>query len=119
VAVNRQQDVVSRAVGRPGVVLIGEGDPQRVATLLATEKRKMTRYVPDIPIHEFSVGVYPDQVPLRRLQKQMGKLPRTLRPAQVTEIRQRLNALGGLMQQMPIPKGPVPKGGRVPRGKLR
>jgi hypothetical protein len=46
-------------------------------------------------------------------------LPKQLAPAQVTEVRQRLNALGGLMQAMPIPKGPMPKGGKVPRGKVR
>jgi hypothetical protein len=119
VAVNKQQDVVSRAVGRPGVVLIGEGDPQRVATLLATEKKKVARYVPDIPVHEVSVGVFPEQVSLRKLQRTLTKLPRSLKPAQVTEVRNRLNALGGLMQAMPVPKGPMPKGGRVPRGKVR
>lgn len=119
IAANRQQDVVSRAVSRAGVVLIGEGDPQRVATLLATEKKKVVRYVPDVPVHEISVGLFPEQVSLRKLQRRLTKLPRTLRPAQVTEVRNRLGALGGLAQQMPIPKGPMPKGGRVPRGKAR
>lgn len=119
VAANRQQDLVSRAIGRPGIVLLGEGDPQRVAGLLATERKKLARYVPDAPIHEVSVGVYADQVPLRKVQSTLRKLPKALAPAQVTEVRQRLNALGGLMQAMPIPKGPMPKGGKVPRGKVR
>lgn len=119
VAATRQQDVVSRAVGRPGIVLLGEGDPGRVATLLASERKKMARYLPETPIHEFSVGLFSEQVPLRKLQKRLQKLPKALAPAQVTEVRQRLNALGGLAQSMPIPKGPMPKGGRVPRGKVR
>jgi hypothetical protein len=119
VAANRQQDLVSRAVGRPGIVLIGEGDPQRLTGLLATERKKMTRYLPDTPIHEISVGLYAEQVPLKKVQRTLRKLPKELAPAQVTEVRQRLNALGGLMQAMPIPKGPMPKGGRVPRGKVR
>lgn len=119
VAANRQQDLVSRAVGRPGIVLIGEGDPQRLTTLLATERKKMARYVPDAPIHEISVGLYSKQVPLRKVQRTLQKLPKQLAPAQVTEVRQRLNALGGLAESMPIPKGPMPKGGRVPRGKVR
>jgi hypothetical protein len=119
VAANRQQDIVSRAVGRPGVVLIGEGDPSRLVPLLTTERKRIARFVPDVPIRELSVGLHADQVPLRRLQKSMTKLPKDLKPAQVTELRQRLGALGGLMQQMPIPKGPMPKGGRIPRGKLR
>jgi hypothetical protein len=119
VAANRQQDIVSRAVGRPGVVLIGEGDPTRLVALLATERKRIARFVPDVPIQELSVGLFAEQVPLRKLQRTLGKLPKQMRPAQVTEVRQRLNALGGLMQQMPIPKGPMPKGGRIPRGKLR
>ncbi|MDX6201595.1 MAG: hypothetical protein QOJ83_1095, partial [Frankiales bacterium] len=32
-------------------------------------------------------------------------------------VKQRLRALGA--GQPPIPKGPMPKGGRVPRGKMR
>jgi F0F1-type ATP synthase assembly protein I len=119
VAANRYQDVVSRAVGRPGIVLIGEGDPARLGPLMTSEKKKMSRYVPDVPIHELSVGLFPEQVPLRKLQRSLNKLPKALAPRQVTEIRQRLNALGGAMQSMPIPKGPMPKGGRVPRGKIR
>ncbi|MGH8940864.1 MAG: DUF4191 domain-containing protein, partial [Actinomycetes bacterium] len=43
VAVTRNQDIVHRAVGRAGVVLIGEGSPTRVGNLLATEKRKVAR----------------------------------------------------------------------------
>src|SRR3954470_12179560 len=48
VAVTRNQDIVHRVVGRPGVVLVGEGSsPQRVATLIAQEKKKVARFVPD------------------------------------------------------------------------
>lgn len=119
VAANKQQDMVSRAVGRPGVVLIGEGDPYRLRSLLANERKRMTRFVPDAPVTEIIIGEGEGTIPLRKVQRTVQKLPRTLKPAEVTEIRRRLGALGGLMEQMPIPKGPMPKGGRVPRGKMR
>ena len=53
-------------------------------------------------------------MPLRKLQRTVMKLPRALRPAEVTAVRKRLDAL--TTTPLPIPKGPMPKGGRVPRG---
>ena len=38
IAFNRQQDVVHRVVGPPGIVLIGEGNPNRLRSLLTTER---------------------------------------------------------------------------------
>src|SRR5215469_6932077 len=37
IAANRNMDVVHRAVGKPGVVLVGEGSPSRLPSLLAAE----------------------------------------------------------------------------------
>ena len=48
--------VVHRAVGRPGVVLVGEGAPSRVGNLLAQEKKKVSRFVPDVPVYEVQAG---------------------------------------------------------------
>lgn len=114
VAVTRNQDIVHRAVGRPGVVLVGEGSPSRVGSLLATEKKKVARYVPEVPIYELQAGNEQGQVALRKLTKQVMKLPRNLTTAQVTEVNRRLKALGTM--SLPIPKGPMPKNLRMPRG---
>jgi len=38
VGANRNMDVVHRAVGRPGVILVGEGSPNRLASLLARRR---------------------------------------------------------------------------------
>jgi hypothetical protein len=119
VAATRQQDLVSRAVGRPGIVLIGEGDINRVRGLLQNETKRLSKLVADTPVHEIIVGEGPGTIPLAKVQRSLQKLPRVLKPAEVTEVRRRLAALGGMMEQMPIPKGPMPKGGRVPRGKQR
>lgn len=109
-AVTRKKDLVHLVVGRPGVVLVGEGSPARVAVLLRQQRRTVARVVGDLPIHEVSVGEGKDQVPLRRLQVHLNRLPRKLKPRDVGPLHTRLEALGG--QDLPLPKGPIP---RVPR----
>ena len=56
IAVNRSQDIVSRVVGRPGVILVSEGPSNRVVQLLATERKKTARWLPEVPIFEVQVG---------------------------------------------------------------
>lgn len=116
VAMNRSQDVVHRAVGRAGIVLVAEGNPNRVKTLLAAEKKRMSRVVVDVPVHDLIVGDGEGQVPLKKLRTTMLKLPRVLTGPQVTAANDRLRAMGDLMSNMPLPKGPMPKGMRMPRG---
>lgn len=112
VAVNRNQDMVHRCVGRAGIVLVGEGGPA-VRTLLMEERRKTERFAPGVPIAEVIVGDMEGQVPLRKLQKHLQKMPKKLSPSQMNEVRARLKAVGGLA--MPIPKGPMPKNVKVPK----
>ncbi|WP_225850847.1 DUF4191 domain-containing protein [Streptomyces sp. HPF1205] len=117
VAMNKSQDVVHRAVGRAGVVLIGEGNPNRVRSLLAGEKRKVARVVFDVPVHDYIVGDGEGQIPLKKVRATLMRLPRTLSGPKTTEVNDRLRALGDLMSNMPIPKGPMPRGMRLPRGR--
>ncbi|MEU2871340.1 DUF4191 domain-containing protein [Streptomyces olivoreticuli] len=117
VAMNRSQDVVHRAVGKAGIVLVGEGNPNRVKGLLAAEKKRMARIVTDVPVHDIVVGDGEGQVPIKKLRTTLLKLPRVLPGAQVTVVNDRLRALGDLLSNMPIPKGPMPKGTRMPKGR--
>jgi hypothetical protein len=112
VAVNRNQDMVHRSVGRAGIVLVGEGGPA-VRTLVADEKKKAERFTPGVPITEVILGDEKGQVSLRKLQKHLQKMPKKLSPAQMNEVRARLKAVGGLA--MPIPKGPMPKNVKIPK----
>ncbi|MEU3026188.1 DUF4191 domain-containing protein [Streptomyces incarnatus] len=116
VAMNRSQDVVHRAVGKAGIVLVAEGNPNRVKSLLAAEKKKMNRIVADVPVHDLIVGSGEGQVELKKLRTTMLKFPRVLTGPQVTATNDRLRALGDLMSNMPVPKGPMPKGMRMPKG---
>lgn len=115
VAVTKNEDLVHMCIGRPGVVLVGEGSPTRVRHLMANQRKKTERWAPDTPITEIIVGEGNDQVPLPKLQRAMAKLPRVMRPAEVTELRRRLEAAVKAGNQVPIPKGPVPKNARAAR----
>jgi hypothetical protein len=110
VAVNRQQDMVHRSVGRAGIVLTGEGG-FAVRQMIQDEKKKAERFAPGVPITEVIVGDGEGQVSIRKLQNHVAKLPRKLSAHQMREVRARLKAVGGL--SMPIPKGPMPKGIKI------
>ncbi|MET8180186.1 DUF4191 domain-containing protein [Streptomyces sp. NPDC005336] len=117
VAMNRNQDVIHRAVGKAGIVLVGEGNPNRLKGMLAAEKKRMARIVSDVPVHDVIVGSGEGQVEIKKLRATLLKLPRVLPGAQVTVVNDRLRALGDMMSNMPIPKGPMPKGLRMPKGR--
>jgi hypothetical protein len=111
VAGTTQLDAVHRVLGRPGVVLVAEGAPHRVKALLAQEKKRVSRVVGDTPIYDFIVGGEENQVPLRRLQQTIMKLPNNLKPTQIDTIEKRLSALAARGAQMP--KGPMPAGAKM------
>jgi hypothetical protein len=113
VSVTKNQDLVHRVVGRPGIVLLSEGPASRVEHMLTSEAKRTARYVPDIPIQLIQVGTEDGQVPVSKLQKTLGKLPSVLTPAEVTAVRRRLDAVAG--PPASLPKGPVPKSPKAAR----
>jgi hypothetical protein len=118
VAFNRNMDLVHRVVGRAGVVLVGEGNsPAQIRQLIADQKRRVGRVAPDTPVYEVIVGDGEGQVPIRKLQQHLMKLPRNVGGKEISGLENRMRALGGT--SMPMPKGPMPKSARVPRGKMR
>lgn len=117
VSVTKNQDMVHRVVGRPGVILVSEGPATRVRHMLSSEKKRTQRFIPDTPIHEIQVGDESDQVPIAKLQKTLTKLPKALTPAEVTEVRRRLDAL--TQQPAPIPKGPMPRSPKAAKSQMR
>jgi hypothetical protein len=111
VAVTTKQDMVHRVVGRAGVVLVGEGAPQRVKGLLAKERKRLSRVVTDLEIVTLMVGDGEGQVPLNKLQLKVGRLPRVLKKTEVPRLERRLKPLD---RAPAIPKGidPVAMAGR-------
>jgi hypothetical protein len=119
IAFTKQQDVVHRVVGPPGIVLVGEGNPGRLKGLLGSERVKHQRVAADTPIHEIVVGYGQGEVPLPKLVKHISKLGRKIKPAEMTDVLQRLKALDAQRSTIPIPKGPVPTSMKGYRGNLR
>jgi Domain of unknown function (DUF4191) len=112
IAANRNMDVVHRTVGKPGVILVGEGSATRLPTLLAAEKKRIARIAGQIPIYDFQVGDAVGQVPIKQLQRKIMRLPRNLKGQAVAELNFRLNAMP---QQLQMPRGPVPRNARMPK----
>jgi hypothetical protein len=116
VGFTRNQDLVHRVIGRPGIVLIGEGpSPSAIRQLIVDQKRRVGRVAPDTPVYDLIVGDAEGQVPIRRLQQHIMKLPRNLKKAEISGVESRMKALGG--PNIPLPKGPIPQ--RISRGKMR
>ncbi|HEY3737102.1 MAG TPA: DUF4191 domain-containing protein [Jatrophihabitans sp.] len=112
VAGNAQLDAVHRLVGRPGIVLVGEGSPVRVRGLIASEKRNLSRIAGDTPIYDFTVGNGEDEIPLAKLNRKLLTLPSNLSKGEVSALETRLTALAG-GGRMPLPQGPLPQGAKM------
>ncbi len=112
VAVNRNQDLVSRVVSRAGVIVIAEGRGRGARDLLAAEMRRVRKVAGDVPVIDIIVGNGEGEVPLAKLQNTLMRKRRVLRRGEMDELYRRLAAMGQM--NMPIPKGPIPT--RVPRG---
>ena len=113
VAFSSKQDMVHRAIGRAGIVLVGEGRGARVTALLKQERRKVQRVSGDTPVHEIRVGDGEDDVALGKLRMHLMRLPRSIKKGQIAELDRRLSTIGGA--DLPIPKGPMPNPRRRPR----
>lgn len=117
VGFTKQQDIVHRVIGPPGIVLVGEGNSNRLKGLLATERRKHERVLPETPIHEVICGNGEGEVPLPKLVRHVTKLGRNVKPAEITDILARLKAIDAQRGLVPMPKGPMPTKGM--RGQQR
>jgi hypothetical protein len=102
VAITAKQDMVHRVVGRPGIVLVGEGASQRVKGLLAKERKRLSKVAGDTTVTTIVVGERDGEVPLKKLQVRISKLPRNLKKTEVPKLERRLKPLD---KAPPIPKG--------------
>lgn len=113
VAGNSHLDAVHRVVGKPGVILVAEGSPTRVKSLLAQEKKKSARVVGDTPIYEIIVGNDDGQVALSKLERHINKLPSNIDAKRIDALEGRLAALSGRQPGPGMPKGPIPGNAKV------
>ena len=111
VAGTTQLDAVHRMVGRPGIVLVGEGAQHRVRGLMAQEKKKVSRISGATPIYDVIVGTGEGELRLGKLSRYLVKLPTNLSKQEVNALDKRLAALGGA--RSPLPQGPLPPGAKM------
>ena len=117
VAMSRNQDIVHRVVGRAGVVLVGEGSPSRVQALIVTEKKKVARFVPDVPIYDVQAGN--DDRPDPAAQAQQPPDEAAAQPQAAAGDRGQPQAQGARLDEPADPQGPDaaqrPDAARPPR----
>lgn len=111
--------MVYRAVGRPGIVLIGEGPPARAQKLLAAERKRVERVAPGVPVLLLRVGDGDGEgeVGIRKLTTRVQRLKPVLTKDEVSVVNKRLKALGGM--RTPVPKGVDPTKARMDRRSMR
>jgi hypothetical protein len=108
IAVTRKQEMVHRVIGRPGIVLVGEGgSPAKLKQLLAQERKKVARVAGEVPVHTVIVGDGPKQVELGKLQWHLTKLGNELSKREVPRLHRKLAPLD--KGNVPIPKGFIPQ----------
>jgi hypothetical protein len=111
-----QFDMVHVVIGRPGVILLAEGNPQRVRGLLGGEKRRLSKVIGNAPLYDFTIGTEDGQLPIRKLRSTLMRLPRNLTGKDVNALDKRL---GALMARPQMPKGAIPKNMRPSKGAFR
>lgn len=112
IAATTQQDMVHLIIGRPGVILLGEGNPNRVRSLIHQERRRLLKVIGNADLRDFTIGNDEGQIPLGKLQVTFLKLPRTMTGKDVNALDKRITALAARPQ---MPKGAIPKNMRPPK----
>ena len=109
--------MVFRALGAPGVVLLGEGPLPRAKKLVEKETKKINRVAPGVPVHAISVGDGEEQVPARKIPRTMTRMKGTLTKDEMAMVNRRLKSIPGVRQA--IPAGVDPSRARMDRRALR
>ena len=116
ISTTTQMDMVHVVVGRPGVILLGEGNHQRVRGLLSQEKRRLAKVIGNAPLYDYVIGQGEGELPIRKLRMTLMRLTATLKKKDVNALDRRLKAL---LSRPRMPKGAIPKNMRPPRGAFR
>lgn len=109
--------MVFRALGRPGIVLLGEGPKGRTAKLLEKEKKKVARVAPGVPVYTYHVGNGEGELPVKKMRWTLTRLKPVLSKEEIVVVNKRLKSLPGLRQG--IPAGVDPTSVRMNRKALR
>jgi len=111
----RTQEAVYRAIGRGGVVVVGEGARGRLTRLVADERSKVTRVASGVPVTVIYVGHGEDEVEISQLAKTIKKLPKAIDRTPMAAVIKRVESVSQSLSSLPIPKGIDPTKVRAPR----
>jgi hypothetical protein len=111
-----QFDMVHLVLGEAGVILVGEGNPQRVRGLLGQEKKRLVKVIGNAPMYDYIIGTGEDELSIRKMRWTLARLPKAIKPKDVNALDKRLTALSARPQ---LPKGAIPKNMRPPKGAFR
>jgi Domain of unknown function (DUF4191) len=111
-----QYDMVHLVIGRPGVILLAEGNPVRVRGLIGQEKRRLTKVIGNAPLYDYTIGQGEGELSIRKLRMTLLKLPRNMTGKDVNALDKRL---GALLARPQMPKGAIPKNMRPSKGTFR
>ena len=70
-------------------------------------------------MHEVICGSGEGQVPLPKIARQILKMKRQVKPAEITDVLARLKAIDASRPVVPMPKGPAPTSMKGMRGNFR
>jgi hypothetical protein len=111
----KTQEAVYRAVGRGGIVIVGEGARGRLTRLVNDERSKAQRVATGVPVHVYYVGHGADEVPIAKLASTIKALPKKIDRATMAAVIKRLSSVSQSLASLPIPKGIDPTKVRAPR----
>ncbi|HAS32727.1 MAG TPA: DUF4191 domain-containing protein [Microbacterium sp.] len=111
----KTQEAVYRAIGRGGVVIVGEGARGRLTRLVGDERSKIKRVASGVPITVLYVGHGDDEVPIAKLAPTIKKLPKAIDRATMAAVIKRVDSVSQSLASLPIPKGMDPNRVRAPR----
>ncbi|MET2012591.1 DUF4191 domain-containing protein [Microbacterium chocolatum] len=111
----KTQDAVYRAIGRGGVVIVGEGARGRLTRLVADERTKVQRVASGVTVTVLYIGHGDDEVPIGKLASTIKALPKAVDRATMAAVIKRVESVSQSLTSLPIPKGIDPTKVRAQR----
>lgn len=109
----RTQEAVYRAIGRGGIVIVGEGARGRLTRLVNEERSRAQRVAHGVPVNIYYVGHGEDDVQIKNLAKTIKSLPKAIDNRTMAAVIKRIDSVSAGI--LPIPKGIDPNRARAPR----
>ncbi|WP_374978068.1 DUF4191 domain-containing protein [Microbacterium trichothecenolyticum] len=111
----KTQEAVYRAIGRGGVVIVGEGARGRLTRLVNDERSKVQRVAAGVPLTVLYVGHGEGETPISKLAPTIKALPTKIDRATMSAVIKRIESVSQSLTSLPIPKGIDPTKVRAPR----